>query len=112
MDMPNLPVRLAARSLCGGKSGRYQASFEIAGCTWTELPVFLCHGAVASKEANTMRPPPDQPETDSCSPSQTYAKSAPNAGSLPISNATRVGLLRFTAKFCAKKANSVHASTR
>ena len=49
---------------------------------------------VAISEAATIIPPPIQPAIDTRSPSHALAKSAPNAGSLPIRSETRVGLLR------------------
>jgi hypothetical protein len=46
------------------------------------------------------------------SPKPYPAISAPNTGSLPISSDTRLGLEREAAWFCAKKANTVHSSTK
>jgi hypothetical protein len=52
---------------------------------------------VASNDATTINPPPTHAIGEILSPSHRHANNAPNAGSLPISSATRVGLLRLIA---------------
>jgi len=69
-------------------------------------------GSVTHHAAATIIAPPIQPPGPTRSPKPQTAISAPNTGSLPISSDTRLGLVREAAWFCAKKANTVHSSTR
>lgn len=69
-------------------------------------------GIVTHQAAPTINNPPAQPQGPMRSPNPYTAIRAPNTGSLPISSATRLGLEREAAWFCAKNAKTVHSSTR
>jgi hypothetical protein len=73
---------------------RQRAASETRG---TPTVTALRQRTVASIDATTIKPPPAHAVKDIFSPSHRQANNAPNAGSLPVSNATRAGLLRLIA---------------